>query len=102
MSKDQLQNVRESIASNLEEFESLRKEKNFKKHFNEIRGEKNKRLSNEFKTVVEKEPLIANKQFYYFGDIDIKKILSKNLTNDLMKYYFAAKPMNSFLKEALS
>jgi hypothetical protein len=30
-----------------------------------------------------------------------EKILSKNLSNNLMKYYFAAKPMNDFLQRAL-
>jgi len=102
MTKEQLQNVREYIASNLEEFNSLLKERVFKKHFGEIRGEKNKRLPSEFNAVALKQSLIANKQFYYFGEIDIKKILNKNLASGLMKYYHAAKPMNKFLKKALS
>ena len=102
MSREQIHKVREFIASNLKEFDQLVNDKTFKKYFGKIEGEKNKRLPIEFKQVIQEQPLIANKQFYYIGKINVKKILSKNLTDYLMKYYYAAKPINSFLSEALS
>ena len=102
MSKEQIYKVREFIASNLEEFETLISDKTFKKYFGKIEGEKNKRLPIEFKRIMKEQPLIANKQFYYIGKVDIKKILSKNLTDHLMKYYYVAKPINLFLSDALN
>jgi uncharacterized protein (TIGR02453 family) len=101
LSKDQLENVRSYISNNLNEFNSLLKDKNFKKYYKTIRGEQNKRIPKEYNDIFEKQPLIANKQFYYFTELDPAKILSKNLTDNLMKFYYAAKPMNSFLKKAL-
>ena len=101
LEKEQLQNVRSYISSNLEEFEKLLKDRTFKRYFGTIRGEQNKRLPKEFDEVLKKEPLIANKQFYYFTELAPEKILSKTLSNNLMKYYFAAKPMNGFLQRAL-
>lgn len=101
LSKEQLENVRNFISSNLDEFNLLLKEKDFKRYFGTIKGEQNKRLSPFFKKIQIKQPLIANKQFYYFTEISSKKILSKNLSNNLMKFYFAAKPMSNFLKDAL-
>ncbi len=102
MTKEQLQNVRNYIVSNLNEFASLQKDKKFKKYFGGILGEKNKRIPKEFTDIVEIEPLIANKQFYYFSEMEINKILSNSLTKDLMKIYSAVKPMNRFLKQALN
>lgn len=101
MDKEQIFKVRSFIASNLEEFNSLLKGKEFKKYFGTIHGEQNKVLPTEFKEIAKTQPFIANKQFYYFGKLPKEKILSKTLSKDLMKYYFAAQPMNKFLYEAL-
>jgi uncharacterized protein (TIGR02453 family) len=97
-----LEKVRRFINANLTEFDKLLNDKNFKKYFKIIRGEKSKRLTKEFKKTLEIQPLIANKQFYYFTEIDVDNILNKNLTQSLMKYYHAAKPMNLFLRRAIS
>lgn len=101
LSKEQLGQVRNYIGNNLEEFNSLLNDKKFKKHFGKIRGEYNKRLPKEFTEVFKQQPLIANKQFYYFSELESSIILSKNLTSNLMKLYNIAKPMNVFLKGAL-
>jgi len=101
MTKDQLQGVRNLIASNLDEFNSLINDKLFKRTFGEILGEKNKRLPTEFKEVVKQQPLIANKQFYYYKEMDPKNLLRKDLSERLMKYYFVAQPLSKFLKEGL-
>lgn len=101
MSKEQIRSVRNLIALDLDEFKKLITEKTFKRNFGEVRGEKNKRLPVEFREIVKLQPLIANKQFYYYKEMDPKNILRKNLPNKLMKLYFAAKPVNEFLKYAL-
>ncbi len=79
LSKDQLEKVRIFLSSNLDEFNRLLNDKNFKKHFGTIRGEQNKRISKEFADALDKQPLIANKQFYFFSELESNKILAKNL-----------------------
>ena len=101
LDKEQIYKVRSSIVSNLDEFNLLLKDKEFKKVFGTINGEQNKVLPAEFKEVAKAQPLIAKKQFYYFTKLPQNKILSKSLTKELMKYYFAAQPMNKFLTNAL-
>jgi uncharacterized protein (DUF2461 family) len=71
--KDNLQVMREHIAKNLKEFNKLIKSKKFVDSFGEVHGDRNKRIPPEFKEVFEKQPLIANKQFYYFSDLNIKE-----------------------------
>lgn len=97
LDKTQLQNLREHIASNLDEFKKLQNEKKFKKEFSTLLGEQNKRIPKEFKEILEIEPLIANKQFYFRTDLSTKKILSNTLINSLMKLYAVGKPINQFL-----
>ena len=101
LDKTQLQNLREHIASNLDEFKKLQKEKKFKKEFGTLLGEQNKRIPKEFKEVDEIEPLIANKQFYYSVDLSTKKILSNTLIDSLMKLYAVGKPINQFLVKGI-
>ncbi len=101
LDKYQIEKVRKFMSANLDEFEELLKDKNFKRNFKTIRGETNKRIPKEFLTTFEQQPLIANKQFYYFTELSGDKITSKNLPQTLMKFYHAAEPMNSFLRRAL-
>lgn len=101
LDKDQIQAVRNHIASNLKEFSRLLNEKKFKTAYGEIHGEKNKRLPVEFDKLKEVQPLIANKQFYFFTKLELETILKPELTDIVMKHYHIAKPMNRFLKEAL-
>lgn len=99
--KDQLQRIREHIAANLAQFKKLRTAKAFVEHFAEIQGEKNKIVPKEFKEALTKEPLIANKQFYFMAELPPKTVTSPKLVDLLMEHYVAMKPMNDFLAAAL-
>jgi uncharacterized protein (TIGR02453 family) len=99
--KDQLHRLRSSIENNLEEFQGLINNKNFKKDFGTILGDKNKIIPKEFKEAFEKEELIANKQFYFFKKYDSKQILSPSLVQDFMNDYQTAKPLMIFFNDAL-
>jgi uncharacterized protein (TIGR02453 family) len=96
-----LQKIRSTIASDPKKFAALYNEKNFKEKFGSIQGEKNKKIPDEFKEAVVKEPLIANKQFYYGAELDAKAILKDDLPDVLMEYYQAGKKMNDYLKAAM-
>jgi uncharacterized protein (TIGR02453 family) len=99
--KDQLQAIRQEILYNQKDFESLISEKQFKKHFGEIRGEKNKRFSTEFAEIQDQQPLIANKQFYYFSDLDPSLITSDSLVDKLYELYEISQPIRQFLHPPL-
>lgn len=99
--KDQLTKVRASIEYNLEGFQKVVNDKEFIKNFGGILGDKNKIVPKEFKEVLEKEPLIANKQFYFFKKYEPKQLLSETLVVDFMTDYQIAKPVMEFFKDAL-
>jgi len=96
--KDQLQSLREFISENMSEFQGLIKDKKFKTTFGTVLGEQNKRVPKEFKELLEVEPLIANKQFYFFTEIDKESLFSKNLISTLMRFYKIGRPFNEFIK----
>ena len=100
LNSNNLEAIRKKIASNLKLFEKIIKEKKFTDYFHEIRGEKHKRIPPEFKHVIEQQPLIANKNFYVFSDLDSKLITQRNLADKLMDTYFAARPFHNFLSKA--
>lgn len=98
LEREQLQNLREFISDNLDEFHSLIGDKIFKKNFGILLGDQNKRIPSEFKELQKVEPLIANKQFYFFKKMDSKKILSKNLVKQMMELYNCANPLIQFFR----
>lgn len=99
--KDHLKNLRRFIAHNQNEFTKLINEKKFKSYFGELKGEKAKRLDKEFNEALARQPLIANKQFYYGAQLPHEIILSHKLPDELMKYFKAGMKMNLFLEEGL-
>lgn len=98
--KNELQNIRAAIATNLKEFDALINDKNFKKKFGEVRGEKNKRIPKEFEEAAKQQPLIANKQFYYFAQFEPEIILNPELHKIILDHYKVAQPLGKFLWEA--
>lgn len=99
--KDSLQCLRSHIAANIKEFAKLYNDKTFKEKFGAIQGEQNKKLPDEFKAILDKEPLIANKQFYFGANLKVTQITKDDLPNVLMEYYTAGKKMNDFLSVGL-
>lgn len=99
--KNQLQSIREGIASQPKEFEKILKDRKFKKYWGEIHGEKNKRIPKEFQEDAEIQPLIMNKQFYVMAQFDADKILDPKLDKMVMDHYLAAKPLGDFFYDAI-
>jgi hypothetical protein len=98
----QIKAVREHIAANNDEFEKLLNDKDFKKHFpGGVVGEKNKILPPELKEAAAKQPLIFNKQFYYWAEVDPKEITRNDLPDFVIAHIKAAGSMNEFLTSAL-
>lgn len=97
----QIEKIRKHIFYNLEEFDSLTKDKAFRSTFGEIRGEKYKRVQAPFSEIVDEQPLILNKSFYYFKKYDPETALKDNLIEILVKDYQNCIPLNEFFLEAL-
>ncbi|MES2560826.1 MAG: DUF2461 domain-containing protein [Bacteroidota bacterium] len=95
-----LENIRNHIAQNLKGFSQAYNDTLFKNAFGSIQGEQNKRIPPAFQAVLEKEPLIANKQFFYTATLKPDLILSDTLPDKLIEYYLAGKKVNDFLKQA--
>ncbi len=95
--KDALLVIRERIAVNGKKFRSLYGEKEFKKLFGAIQGEKNKLLPPDLKTAAVKEPLLYNKQFYWGAELPAKTVTDAKLADILITHYRTMRPLNEFL-----
>lgn len=97
---DRLLEIRNHIADNLKAFAKVYSDPAFKSKFGTLKGEQNKRLSADIQELAAKEPLIANKQFYYQATLKSALITSDELPDKLMEYVKAAKKVNDFFKVA--
>lgn len=95
--KEQLQAIRQEILYDINGFEKAISGEAFKKWFGEVRGEKNKRLAYEFAEILENQPLIANKQFYYYSDLDPKLLYSDKLIEIFFEAFKASEEVRNFL-----
>lgn len=99
--KENLLKLRQTISANMKDFQKLVKDKRFVSRFGKIEGEKHKLLSEEFKPIALKEPLIANKQFYFSAKLPAKLVTDNKLLKTVEEYYVTAKPINEFLIRGL-
>ena len=101
LEKADLLKVRQFIIENLLAFQKIKSDKNFNQAFTEIRGEKNKILPKEMKSIAEKEPLLFNKNFYVYKSMPAEQISSATLDTDFLKLHRASGNFRSFLTRAL-
>lgn len=95
--KERLAHIRNRIQDDLKTFQKLKSAKKLLTKFGELRGEAYKRVPKDLVDTFEKEPLIANKQFYFVAEKKPSFVTSKTLKKEIMDYWLAAKPMNDFL-----
>jgi uncharacterized protein (TIGR02453 family) len=99
--KDDLLAVREGIAANLETFKAAYTDKQFVRTFKNIIGEKNKIIPKELRDAAEVEPLIFNKQWYFYAQFDAEDVLRDDLDQVILKCYEAGKPVESFFSKLI-
>jgi len=99
--KELLHQVRLTIATNLKKFETIINQKDFKKVFEDVKGEKSKILPSELKEKAKEQALIFNKQFYLVHSTDPEIILDEKLLDYIVKNYQVAAAFNDFLKSAI-
>jgi uncharacterized protein (TIGR02453 family) len=99
--KDDLLAVREGIAANLDGFKAAYTDKQFVRTFNNIIGEKNKIIPKELRDAAEVEPLIFNKQWYFYAQFDAEDVLRDDLDQVILMCYEAGKPVESFFSKLI-
>lgn len=102
LDKEPLAKVRTAIAQDPDSFRAIAFENNFVEKFGEIKGEKNKVLPAEFKDAAKKEPLLANKQFYFMTELDPEICLQPDFHKFVSNYFLAGKPLNDYLRRAIA
>ena len=99
--KDDLLAVREGIAANLDGFKAAYTDKQFVRTFKNIIGEKNKIIPKELRDAAEVEPLIFNKQWYFYAQFDAVDVLRDDLDQVILTCYEAGKPVESFFSKLI-
>lgn len=97
----QLRLMRSHLAANLPEFEARLTQADFVRFFGEVAGEKNKKLPEELRDAAAQQPLLFNKQFFYWAEYGPEEALREDLAEFVMAHMRAAAPMNRFLGAAL-
>jgi uncharacterized protein (TIGR02453 family) len=100
-SKERLKSIRNKIKADSETFKELYSSKDFLDKYGRIRGDANKRIPAEYIEAFKKEPLIANKQFFYVNEFKSDMLLSDDLLPAVIDHYLAAKPLNDFFSKSV-
>jgi uncharacterized protein (TIGR02453 family) len=90
---------REGLAEYLPEFQKLYKSNSFTQSFGSILGDKNKILPPHLKEKAALEPLIFNKQWYFYHQMDAQSCLSENFIDQILKLYEDVRPMLLFFEK---
>ncbi len=99
--KDQLLNLRNKIAEDMDGFHEALANRDFVAHYGGFaEAEKHKRLPKELQHAAEEEPLIYNKGFYFISreEIDFDE---PRIVDIVMIKYLAAKPVSDWLRNAI-
>ncbi|KAA1247683.1 DUF2461 domain-containing protein [Aquimarina sp. RZ0] len=99
--KEQLQKIRTIISENPKKLRKLLENDDFVQKFNHIKGDVMKRIPKEWQDACKKEPLIANKQFYFVKEESPELITSTSLVDTLMEYWKTMHPVNTYLLRAM-
>ena len=98
-----LKNVRTLITENTDEFIQLVNSKSFISTFQELKGEKAKRLDKNFQSILSKTPYIANKQFYAMREFPlIDYLYFDKMFSTVIDSFKTINPLNQLLKKAFS
>lgn len=99
--KDDLLTVREGIAENSSKFKKLYSAKEFCDMFGEILGEKNKIIPKHLQDAATKEPLIFNKQWYFYAEFNPETVLQDDLDTIILNCFEVGKPIEKFFNDLI-
>lgn len=101
LEKDTLTQMRQAILRDPAAFRRVIEQPEFVALYGEIKGEKNKILSPEFKAAAQNEPYLFNKQFYFMAELDPELVLGAEGLDRVTRYFETALPVNVYLRQAL-
>jgi uncharacterized protein (TIGR02453 family) len=90
---------REGLVEYLSEFKKAYNSNSFTQSFGSILGDKNKILPPHLKEKAALEPLIFNKQWYFYHQMDAQSCLSENFIDQIVKLYEDARPILLFFEK---
>ena len=96
-----MENIRQEIDYNSNEFLAILKNKNFKKLFKEIHGEKLVRNPKNYSSDHPQIEYLKFKSFTVIHSIEDKDVLAKNFTRKCIKVFKEIKPLNDFLNRTI-
>lgn len=99
--KEDLEIVRDTIAQDVLEFQKAYKNPIFVKTFGEILGERNKIIPTHLREAASIEPLIFNKQWYFYTQFEPEMILQNNLDQIVVACYKAGRPVEEFFNKLI-
>jgi len=99
--KIDLEIVREAMAADLSTFQKAYQDPTFVQTYGEILGEKNKVLPTHLREAASKEPLIFNKQWYFYTQFEPETILQENVDEIVLNCYEAGRPVESYFNELI-
>lgn len=99
--KEDLLTVREAIAKDIPKFQEAYNNPVFKDVFGEIKGEKNKIIPKDLKAAAEIEPLIFNKQWYFYTEFNPEFVLSESLDKEILACYAAGRPVENYFNAVI-
>lgn len=91
--------IREGMANDLGTFKMLYTDSDFIKVYGSIRGERNKVIPKEFKEAGEEEPMLYNKQWYFFTQFEPEMVFSDDLDKVIVQCHKAALPLKNYLNK---
>lgn len=102
LNKEQLYRLRVYLKDHNMEFNRLIHERGFSSYYGEIKGEKNKRIDKEFQPFLEEQPLILNKNFYWYTEIDRADFLNDRLIEMIRDAYEKTLPVNKWFEKVIN
>lgn len=99
-STEKLEKIRQYLIDHAAIYQKIIQNKNFKTHFGEILGEKQKKIPAHFAAFENQLPL-NYKQLYVHKQLPAKILLSKNLAETIFEFWLAGKDWNIFLQKGL-
>jgi hypothetical protein len=98
---DQLDKIRRHIAAYPSELRRLIAQPDFQKYFGDIQGMRNKVLPPDLREAAAAEPLIYNKQFFYFAQHPVSEIERDDFADFVMAHMEACWDLNQFLTKSI-
>ena len=99
--KEDLMKLRIGIAENPDTFKKLYSESSFVNMYGELQGQKNKIIAKELKEAAEKEPLIYNKQWYFYTQFEPETILRDDIDEVILGCYNVGKPIQLYFNDLI-